>query len=175
MTDAPFGGLPPYPGTCKSEDYPPAGGDGSGKGSCDDWPPVGDVTIDGCTCPPDKYAYGNRKGYLFFNLLPFIGPAINAGIGPVPDCTQAFADSANVYADAQTEFVQATSEARQDFTTVVDILQDIWKPAGRDDKATGILPTAVAVAMRPAISTIVYLKIIGIAIFLVLVGVVFTL
>lgn len=160
---------------CDPMKYPPAGGDGTGDTPCDDWPIVPPVVIKGCNCPPKKSEYTSRKWLLGLNILPMVGQAINAGIGPVADCTESFASSSNEYAAAQTELVYWMNQATTSYEEVVGIMSNILKVDPRTGKNSGILPAAIDIAMQPAVATAVYLRIIGVAVFFVLVGVVFTL
>lgn len=165
-----------WPPGCDPTKYPPAGGDGTGNNPCDDWPVIKPpVTVKGCHCPPRHSDYTARKWALALNVLPMVGQAINAGIGPVPDCSEAFANSGNAFADAQTELVHWMTKSSSAYDEVVGIMGSIFQVDPLSGEITGILPTAIDVAMQPAVSTATYLRIIGVAIFFVLVGVMFTL
>ena len=160
--------------TCDPGKYPPAGGSGKGDNPCDDKPEVPPVQVSGCSCPPKNSAYGWRKFALISNIFPIVGQTINSGLGKPHDCTQAFANSSTEYASAQTAFMSAAQKDTQAYTQTVRIMANIFNDSG-NGPATGILPTAISVAMEPAVATILYLRIIGVAIFLILIGVIFTL
>ena len=161
---------------CDPTKYPPAGGDGKGDNPCDDWPVVNPpVKVKGCHCPPRRWEYVNRGWALGLNLIPFVGQAINIGIGPVPDCTEAFTHSSNSDADAQTELVYWMDKTSHAYAEVVGIMGNTFQVDPRTGAISGILATAIDVAMQPAVATATYLRIIGVAIVFVLVGVLFAL
>jgi len=160
--------------TCDPKNYPPAGGSGKGDNPCDDKPEVPPVEVTGCSCPPKNSAYGWRKFALILNVLPIIGQTVNSALGKPTDCSQAFANSSAEYASAQTQFMTVAQKDTDAYAKTVGIMANIFNDTG-NGPATGILPTAISVAMEPAVATIFDLRIIGIAIFLILLGVIFTL
>lgn len=159
---------------CDPKSYPPGGGTGKGDNPCDDKPEVSPTKVTGCSCPPKKSAYGWRKAALILNVLPIFGQVINSALGKPNDCAQAFANSSAQYASAQTQFMTAAQKDTDAYASTVGIMRNIFNDTG-SGPATGILPTAISVAMEPAVATIFYLRIIGIAVFLILLGVIFTL
>ena len=166
--------LPPPP-HCNLDSYPSSGGSGTGENSCDDWPPVPQVTISkkDCVCPPDVAGYNWRRSAVFLNVIPFVGQAVNMGIGMPEDCLSILSASSNAFADQTSELVAKIEEFEDSWRTVAVTLSEIYSPS-KNGKATGILPTAIEMALQPALSTTLYLGIISVSIFLVLLGVVFT-
>ncbi len=158
---------------CDWSKYPPSGGDGKGTNSCDDWPPVKGAEPD-CACEPNRGKYNARKAMLFLNIIPMVGQAINAGAGMPGDCTDAFQDASEKYADANVRFTAVCQKSKHDFEVVVNALTDVYQPDPLTHTAQGILPTTVALALQPGMSTTLYLNIICAGIFLVLLGVLFT-
>ena len=67
------------------------------------------------------------------------------------------------------------NKASTGFEQVVGIMGHTFEIDPHTNQVTGILATAIDVAMQPAVATVTYLRIIGVAIFFVLVGVLFTL
>jgi len=166
--------LAPVPGGCSLSTYPPAGGDGKASNACDEWPYVSKTTVKGCTCPPNKDAYGWRKAALFANIIPFVGQVFNSALGMPGNCQDEFKDSADVYRDAQMAFTKILSTIQWNAQAIINVFTDIYSPDTESGTATGILPTAVKVAMQPGMHTSVLLGIISVAVFCVLFGVILT-
>ena len=142
---------------------------------CDAWPAVDPPPVSGCPCPPDLDAYRRRKGALFLNLIPIAGQTVNEILGVPSNCLTEYEAAADVYANAQTEFVALCSKASRDFLQVVVILNSIYKPDPQGGQATGILPDTLALALQPGASRALYLSIVVGAVFLVALGLVVTL
>jgi hypothetical protein len=168
-------GLPPYPGVCDVAKYPPSGGDGYGKGACDEWPPVAPAAVKGCSCPPDGSTYELRRKLLKLNFLPIVGQLATHWVGMPKNCAQAFQESANEWSSAQAAWQQQLNEAGQDFNAVLDALQEIYVPDSVTGQVSGILPTAMQAALAPAEHVAAYLIVILVAVFCLLAGVGFTL
>lgn len=166
--------LAPTPPGCSLATYPPAGGNGKAANACDEWPYVSKTTVKGCACPPQKDAYGWRKAALFANVIPFVGQIFNSALGMPGNCQNEFKDSANVYRDAQTAFTAALSSIGQWTQSIINVFMDIYTPDTASGTATGILPATIKVAMQPGMHTSALLGIICVAVFFVLLGVIFT-
>jgi len=166
--------LAPTPGGCSLSTYPPAGGDGKASNACDEWPYVSKTTVIGCTCPPHKDAYGWRKVALFTNIFPFVGQIFNSALGLPRNCQNEFKDSANVYQNAQMAFTKILSTIQWNAQSIIMVFTEIYQPDTASGSATGILPATIKVAMQPGMHTSVLLGIIAVAVFFVLLGVIFT-
>ena len=156
--------------------YPPAGGDGKGDNPCDDWPQVNPAHVkkEGtCECPPDKGKYEATKAAAWLNIIPMIGSVISGAIGVPGNCLVSFNNSVNKYQDAQKEFVAMIQAMENRFESVVQVMGQIYTGETSGDPK-GILPDAVRAAIAPVMHVTVYMTIIAVAVFLVLVGVVFT-
>ena len=163
--------------SCDLTSYPPGGGDGSGTNPCDDWPdvPPGHVKgSGGCQCPPDKGAYNRAKAAAFFNFIPMIGQVVTGAIGQPGNCQDEFKDSADTYLNAQKAFVAMCEAIEDRFLRIVQMMAQIYTGDTTDGNPTGILPDAVRAALASGMHTTMYLIVIAIAVFLVLLGVVFT-
>lgn len=167
--------LAPVPSGCSLSTYPPAGGDGTGSTLCDEWPYVSATTVKGCTCPPAKTGYVARKSALFLNVVPFFGQIFNAMLKMPKNCQNEFKDSSDTYTKAQTKFVALITHVQWDSLAIVEVFTQIYSPDTTSGKATGILPATIAIAMQPGIHTSVLLGIVAVAVFCVLLGVLFTL
>ena len=91
------------------------------------------------------------------------------------NCGPEFKDSAAEFVDAQTKFVSLVSHMEETFHEIVEDFSAIYRPDPITGEPTGILPDAVRAGLQPAMNTTVYLGIVGVATFLILLGVVFTL
>ncbi len=165
--------LAPTPPGCSLSTYPPAGGNGKASNACDEWPYVSSTTVKGCTCPPDKDSYGWRKAALFTKVIPFVGQVFSGALGMPGNCQKEFKDSADVYRNAQVKFTAILTTLQWNALSIVNVFSRIYS-LGPSGTATGILPAAIKVAMQPGMHMSVLLGIISVAIFCVLLGVIFT-
>ena len=105
--------------------------------------------------------------------MPFVGAGI-AGLWGLPDtCNESFRDSAADLAKAHADVVAHLAEIQEGVQEILDDFKQIFsQDAGAEP--TGILPTTLNLLLAPSLHTAVYIGICLGGIFLVLVGVIFT-
>ena len=132
--------------------------------------------IKGCTCPPRHAGYnGRRWAVSILSFIPIAGQAAIGALQPPHDCTNAFKGSAVEYSLQQTRFIQGLQKMDNKFKSIVMTLGQIFSSSTKPgEQAKGIMPTTMRVALAPGIHVAVYLSVIGVAVFLILMGVAFT-
>jgi len=164
------GYTPSMAATCDPTNY--KGGSGQNDNPCDEWPPAPKAQYPpGCPCPPDWGDYQGRKwGMSILGCIPFIGSGITAVWGLPKTCDEPYKDAIIKYKSAQAEAVATIAQIRHTWDEILQDFKEIYDPVTH----TGILPTSLGLMVTPALHTAVYIGICLFGLFLVLLGVLFT-
>jgi hypothetical protein len=159
------------------KDYPKQGGKGVPPyNACDEYPPVdGADSIkgeDGCNCPP-PYPH-TAKAMAALNFIPFVGQILSSTVGQVKVCADLLADRKEKYQKAQEDFEEQANRNFDEMNEIVLTIGDVIKQPEGASKATGILPDTLDLLLAYSRHTSMYLTVIGVAVGLVLLGVVLT-